>query len=111
MIGNLPLFIEHRELTDADIVSYSFGDMDALYLRGQWTMHRNDRAISTIWKGCPHLGDDLQKEVLPCYPAALLPTACPPRRPAAALLPCCPAALLPCCPAAHRLPAASAVSC
>ena len=64
VIGNLPLFIEQRELETQDIVSYSFGDMDALYLRGQWTIHRNQRRISTIWKGCPHLGDDLQKELL-----------------------------------------------
>merc|ERR1711988_33834 len=44
--------------------SYSFGDMDALYLRGQRTIHRNKHSISTIWKKCPHLGDDLQKELL-----------------------------------------------
>jgi len=36
VIGNLPLFIEHAELATQDIVSYSFGDVDALYLRGQW---------------------------------------------------------------------------
>ena len=62
IIGNLPLFIEHKELLTQDIVSYSFGDMDALYLRGQWTVHRNRRDVNTIWKACPHLGDDLQKE-------------------------------------------------
>ena len=61
VIGNLPLFLEHRELATQDIISYSFGDMDALYLRGQWTVHWNRREISTIWKACPHLGDELQK--------------------------------------------------
>ena len=60
----LPLFLEHRELATQDIVSYSFGDMDALYLRGQWTVHRNRRDVSTIWKACPHLGAELQKELL-----------------------------------------------
>ena len=50
VIGNLPLFLEHRELATQDIISYSFGDMDALYLRGQWTVHRNRREVSTIWK-------------------------------------------------------------
>jgi len=64
VIGNLPLFIEHKELLTQDIISYSFGDMDAFYLRGQWTIHRNKHSISTIWKRCPHLGDDLQKELL-----------------------------------------------
>ena len=34
------------------------------YLRGQWTVHRNRRDISTIWQACPHLGDELQKELL-----------------------------------------------
>uniref|UniRef100_A0A7S3W9L7 Uncharacterized protein n=2 Tax=Emiliania huxleyi TaxID=2903 RepID=A0A7S3W9L7_EMIHU len=62
--GNLPLFIERAELAEHDIVTYSWGDVDALYLRGQWTVHRNARDISTLWKGCPHLGSELQKELL-----------------------------------------------
>ena len=64
VLGNLPLFIEQAELTAQDIVTYSFGDMDALYLRGQWTLHANRHDVSTVWKACPHLGDDLQKELL-----------------------------------------------
>ena len=52
------------ELEDHDIVTYSFGDQEAIYLRGQWTMHRNVHFISSIWRGCPHLGDQLQKELL-----------------------------------------------
>ena len=27
-------------------------------------VHRNARDISTLWKGCPHLGSELQKELL-----------------------------------------------
>jgi len=64
VLGNLPLFIEQSELAKNDIVTYSFGDMDALYLRGQWTLHANRHDVSTVWKGCPHLGEDLQKELL-----------------------------------------------
>jgi hypothetical protein len=64
VIGNLPLFIEQAELDSYDVVSYSFGDQEALYLRGQWTMHRNTHHINTMWKGCPHLGIALQKELL-----------------------------------------------
>lgn len=56
VIGNIPLFLEQNELEAQDIVTYSFGDVDALYLRGQWTVHRNTRTISVLWKGCPHLG-------------------------------------------------------
>ena len=33
VMGNLPLFLEHSELAHQDIVSYSFGDMDALCAR------------------------------------------------------------------------------
>lgn len=64
VIGNLPLFVEQAELDAYDIVSYSFGDMEAMYLRGQWTTHRNNHYVNTIWKGCPHLGVGLQKELL-----------------------------------------------
>ena len=64
VIGNLPLFIEQSELDAYDVVTYSYGDQEALYLRGQWTMHRNTHYVNTMWKGCPHLGFGLQKELL-----------------------------------------------
>ena len=64
VIGNLPLFLEQPELEEYDITSYSFGDQEALYLRGQWTMHRNQHAVNTLWRGCSHLGAQLQKELL-----------------------------------------------
>ena len=53
------------ELEDHDIVTYSFGDQEAIYLRGQWTIHRNSHQVSTIWRSCPHLGAQLQKECAP----------------------------------------------
>ena len=53
VLGNLPLFIERAELSDHDIVSYSFGDQEALYLRGQWTLHRNEPRISSVWIANP----------------------------------------------------------
>jgi hypothetical protein len=64
VLGNLPLFLERDELFDNDVVSYTFGDQEALYLRGQWTLHRNELRVSSVWKGCPHLGQGLQKELL-----------------------------------------------
>ena len=64
VLGNLPLFMEQEELESQDIVSYSFGDQDALYLRGQWTLHRNVPPLATVWKRCPHLGHGLQRELL-----------------------------------------------
>ena len=45
------------------MVTYAFGDMDALYLRGQWTVHRNRPAINTIWQRCAHLAGDLEQEL------------------------------------------------
>ena len=45
MLGNLPFFVEAEELSSYDIVSYGFDDLDALYLRGQWTVHRNDAQV------------------------------------------------------------------
>ena len=64
LIGNLPLFVERSELSEYDVVTYSFGDQEAIYLRGQWTIHRNSIAVSSIWKDCPHLATQLQKELL-----------------------------------------------
>ena len=64
VIGNLPVFLEREELQKHDIVSYTFGDQEAIYLRGQWTIHRNEARVSTVWKECPHLGEQLQKELL-----------------------------------------------
>ena len=45
VLGNLPFFVEADELSSYDIVSYGFDDLDALYLRGQWTVHRNDAQV------------------------------------------------------------------
>ena len=63
VLGNLPLFMERAELESEDIVTYSFGDMEALYLRGQWTVHRNRPAINAIWKSCAHLSSGLENEL------------------------------------------------
>ena len=46
----LARFVERSELRDHQIVTYSFGDTEAVYLRGQWTMHQNVvKALS--WHG------------------------------------------------------------
>ena len=42
-LGNVPFFLEAAELEQFDVVSYGFEDAEALYLRGQWTVHRNVR--------------------------------------------------------------------
>jgi len=63
IIGNLPLFIEREELESYDVVTYSFGDAHALYLRGQWTMHRNRPEVNEVWRRCAHLGAELEREL------------------------------------------------
>ena len=64
VVGNLPLFVSRAELEQHDIVTYSFGDQEALYLRGQWTVHRNEPRVSSVWQRCEHLAGQLQKELL-----------------------------------------------
>lgn len=61
--GALPSFVELAELRDFDLVSYSFGDHDGLYLRGQWTMHRNAAEVNRVWTSCAHLGTELIREL------------------------------------------------
>ena len=63
VLGQLPRFIERAELMEHHIVTYSFGDMEAVYLRGQWTMHQNSPKVNRIWMGCKHLGAGLQNEL------------------------------------------------
>ena len=48
VVGNLPLFVSRAELEQHDIVTYSYGDQEALYLRGQWTVHRNADEVNLI---------------------------------------------------------------
>ena len=59
VLGQLPRFIERDELLNYHIVTYSFGDMEAVYLRGQWTFHQNTPTVNGVWKGCKHLGAGL----------------------------------------------------
>ena len=50
VIGNVLLFLERDELQSHDIFTYAFGDMNALYLRGQWTVHKNRPEVNQIWR-------------------------------------------------------------
>ena len=63
VLGHVNRFVERSELLDHHIVTYSFGDADAVYLRGQWTVHQNTRQVNAIWKGCKHLSHGLQNEL------------------------------------------------
>mmetsp|Transcript_57675 Transcript_57675/g.132409 ORF Transcript_57675/g.132409 Transcript_57675/m.132409 type:complete len:601 (-) Transcript_57675:395-2197(-) len=63
VLGQVARFIERSELQDHQIVTYSFGDTEAVYLRGQWTMHQNIAKVNEIWMRCKHLSDGLQHEL------------------------------------------------
>jgi len=53
--GDLPAWITSEELNDFDIVTYGFGDQHRLYLRGQFTFHKNNPSVNNIWRQCNHL--------------------------------------------------------
>ena len=56
LIGDLERWITPDELEDFDIVTYGFGDQNRLYLRGQFTFHKNDKeTINQLWRGCDYL--------------------------------------------------------
>jgi len=56
VFGDLERWITPDELNDFDIVTYGFGDQEKVYLRGQFTFHRNDpEKINQLWRGCDYL--------------------------------------------------------
>jgi hypothetical protein len=55
LFGDMPRAITPDELIDFDIVTYGFGDQDRLYLRGQFTFHRNEDKINQLWRSCEYL--------------------------------------------------------
>jgi hypothetical protein len=58
VFGDMSRWIDHDEWSDYDIVTYGFGDQDKLYLRGQFTFHRNDPVyINQLWRGCKYLSE------------------------------------------------------
>jgi hypothetical protein len=54
--GDLASWVTTEELEQFDLVTYGFGDADRIYLRGQFTMHRNDPSkINQLWRDCDYL--------------------------------------------------------
>lgn len=54
--GDMGRHLTQSDWTDFDIVTWGFGDQQRLYLRGQFTMHRNDpERINQLWRDCPYL--------------------------------------------------------
>ena len=58
VFGDMSRWIDTDEWDDYDIVTYGFGDQDKLYLRGQFTFHRNDPTyINQLWRHCKYLSE------------------------------------------------------
>lgn len=56
LFGDLEQWITVDELTYFDVVTYGFGDQDRVYLRGQFTFHRNDpHRVNQLWRACDYL--------------------------------------------------------
>lgn len=55
--GDLPRWISPSdELREFDIVTYGYGDQNRLYLRGQFTFHKNSQETNNqIWRACEYL--------------------------------------------------------
>lgn len=55
VFGDLSRWITQEELTEYDIVTYGYGDQNRVYLRGQFTFHRNTHKINQLWRKCEYL--------------------------------------------------------
>lgn len=61
VFGELDRWITADELANFDIVTYAYGDLQMLYLRGQFTFHRNDPKINMLWNSCDFLSNADQR--------------------------------------------------
>jgi len=55
IFGDLVEWISPDELNDFDITTYGHGDQASVYLRGQFTFHRNNELVNNVWRNCEHL--------------------------------------------------------
>ena len=58
LFGDLERHISKDEWEDFDITTYGYGDQDRLFVRGQFTMHRNDPdVVNQLWRPCTYMSD------------------------------------------------------
>lgn len=54
--GDLGRHLTPSDWFDFDLITWGFGDQQRLYLRGQFTMHRNDsEKVNQLWRDCSYL--------------------------------------------------------
>jgi hypothetical protein len=78
IVGDMVGWVNLAELEDFDIFTYTFGDNERLYTRGQFAAHRNIPRINALWQACPELSTNIYLEARRhtgvterCYPYAL----------------------------------------
>ncbi|CAN0276732.1 unnamed protein product [Pylaiella littoralis] len=54
-------WLESSEMRDYDVITYSFGDQQRAYLRGQLTVHKNTPEVNKIWRACTHLSNYMKR--------------------------------------------------
>lgn len=57
LVGRVSNLITWTHLSHYDIITFSFGDNNRLYLRGQLTIHKNNNVVNNIWRGCKYLSE------------------------------------------------------
>jgi len=55
VFGDLPRWITEDEWKDFDVVTYGYGDQHRVYLRGQFTFHKNNQKTKQLWRQCKFL--------------------------------------------------------
>jgi hypothetical protein len=55
IVGDMAGWVDRAELEDYHIFTYTFGDNERLYTRGQFAAHRNTPRINELWQACPEL--------------------------------------------------------
>jgi hypothetical protein len=55
--------VDRDELENYHVFTYTFGDNNRLYTRGQFTAHRNDPDTNTVWTRCRELTQNLHTEL------------------------------------------------
>lgn len=64
IFGRLDNWLGGSDFDGYDIETWSFnGDAGRLFLRGQWTMHKNKEHINLLWRNCSHLGRNLNQNL------------------------------------------------
>ena len=55
LMGRAQLHLTPDVLTKYDITTLAFGDNNRLYMRGQFTLHKNNERVRNLWKKCRYL--------------------------------------------------------